>query len=177
MVLPELTEFPNFPISKSIIEAVTPFHLASRIGNFMAMCKSIVDSVENKSPRDELNGETPLHYAVCSGNYEICQMIIERIEDKNPKDNIDWTPLHEAAKRGHLNICQLIAKYTNNKNPQSSIHKITPLDQAVNEGHLEVVTFFCEIIREKNPKSVYTRHTPLQIPPKVWRLCFLSIPN
>ena len=52
--------------------------------------------------------QTPMHFAVRSGQMEIILNIIERVKDKNPKDKCGWTPLHRAAINGHLEICQLI---------------------------------------------------------------------
>ena len=75
-------------------------------------------------------GQTPLHFAVRTGQMDIFLDIFERVKDKNPQDGDGVTPFHLAAMHGHLEICQLIVKKVEDKNPKNSFGR-TPLDSAL----------------------------------------------
>ena len=43
-------------------------------------------TVDNKNPKDN-DGQTPLHFAVRYGHFELCQLFMDNLEEKNPGDN------------------------------------------------------------------------------------------
>ena len=71
----------------------TPLHFYATTGQFEE-CKSIINHVENKNPRNG-DGYTPLHKAAYNGHLLVFKLIFDNVQDKNPKSKSGCTPLHE----------------------------------------------------------------------------------
>ena len=54
------------------------------------------------------NGQSHLHIAALTGQYDVYLKLAEIQRDKNPRDEKEKTPLHFAAERGHFSICEWI---------------------------------------------------------------------
>ena len=78
----------------------TPLHLVAETGNF-DICKYIIDSVEDKNPKDFLDW-TPLHWAAQEGNKNICILILENVDEKNPIEKKGMTPLRLALQNNQF---------------------------------------------------------------------------
>uniref|UniRef100_T1JHF0 BRCT domain-containing protein n=1 Tax=Strigamia maritima TaxID=126957 RepID=T1JHF0_STRMM len=61
-----------------------------------------------KSEKKNGKGETPLHVATNSGDFDKVNALIEHGANVNTKDNAGWTPLHEAGLRGFREIMILL---------------------------------------------------------------------
>jgi hypothetical protein len=89
--------------------SITPLHVAAGTGkpslwrtlnlNFVAGPMVIE---KGNSVRLTDSGNSTLHYADISGNFDACQLIMGEIEDENLKAEDEKTPPHFAAK-GRLN--------------------------------------------------------------------------
>ena len=69
--------------------------------------KLIHEHCDDKNPTDN-TGQSVLHVAALSGEFEIVKAIIEKVQNKNPKDDDDWTPLHSASLQGTVYIFQTV---------------------------------------------------------------------
>ena len=139
---------------KIISSGTSPLHVAARFGH-VRVCELIIKHIEDqqrsmtyinlydklvddeKNPRD-VNGWTPLHYAVQFGHTNTSKMIMEAVQNKNPMSN--WTrmtPLHLSAKYGHVEVCMLILQNVKNKNPRNTVGK-TPLAIARENNQFKV---------------------------------------
>ena len=58
----------------------TLLHYASEKGK-MNVCKSILELVEEKSPKD-INGSTPLHFAAHYGNVDVAELLLDKAKEK-----------------------------------------------------------------------------------------------
>ena len=52
--------------------------------------------------------ETPLHWAVLSGNQEIVQTLLNFYAEVNAQNNEGKTPLHYACSVGNTQLCNLL---------------------------------------------------------------------
>ena len=126
----------------------TLLHRAVRnMGNF-AICKAIVDKIDNVDLKD-INGTTPLHWAAQKGHTDIFMLLFERTKDPNPDSN-QGTPLHDAATFGHLSICQAIVDRVKDVDPEDSDGR-TPLILALTGEHTEVALLLIEKSKNINP--------------------------
>jgi hypothetical protein len=57
-----------------------------------------------------VNGNTPLHYAVRNGHVEITRLLLENGAEVNVKSVGGFTPLHWAAWNGHVDILHLLVE-------------------------------------------------------------------
>ena len=135
----------NVP-SNITTDGPTVLHVAAWFGQFEA-CKLIMESVENKNPRNGI-GRTPLQLAAEAGHLEICQLLIDNIEDKNPGNPIYNTPLAAAIGNGHLQICKLIM---NNIEGPEVADKEWLIGIGIRSSQLEVCEFLID--GEKDSKS------------------------
>ena len=108
-----------------------------------------------------INGETPLHFACQGGHMNICEFVLGKINDKNPGRNDGGTPLHSAAQNGRLEICKLMMKGLENSNPGNN-NGWTPMHSAALNGHLKVCELIIKSTQDKNPSAKYG-NTPLHV--------------
>jgi hypothetical protein len=64
----------------------------------------------NVNVKEDMDGETPLHYAAWKGHVEIARLLLQNGADVNAKDRWDRTPLHDAAFQGHVDILHLLVE-------------------------------------------------------------------
>lgn len=88
-------------------------------------------------------GETRLHEACISGNYQVAKMLIDQGHALNVRDNAGWLPLHEAAIHGFRDVVELLldngAQSSINDKGGTSCEGITPLFDSASNGNLSVV--------------------------------------
>ena len=87
-----------------------------------------------------LIGETPLHFATKTENFEVLKVLLEFSKSKNPANNAGVTLLHLGAKQGNLAIFEYVWNLTLEKNPGND-SGFTPLHVACERGHLDIVKF------------------------------------
>ena len=85
-------------------------------------------------------GETPLHFATKTENFEVLKILLEFSKNKNPANNSGVTLLHLGAKQGNLAIFEYVWNLTLEKNPGND-SGFTPLHVACERGHLDIVKF------------------------------------
>ena len=85
-------------------------------------------------------GETPLHFATKTENFEVLKILLEFSKNKNPANNAGVTLLHLGAKQGNLAIFEYVWNLTLEKNPGND-SGFTPLHVACERGHLDIVKF------------------------------------
>ena len=170
---------------------ITPLHVAAGTGkpslwrtlnlNFVAG-PMVIEKGNSVQPTD--SGNSTLHYADISGNFDACQLIMGEIEDENLRAEDEKIPPHFAAKEGDVNICEWVLAENDDSNPGESagrtpvhdiskmlIEKVTsvqpkdgyensPLHYAAMHGNLETCRLIMEEIEDKNPKNLDEK-TPL----------------
>ena len=90
-------------------------------------------------------GNTPLHVACCSGQYELVKLLLENNVDVNATSDDGWTPLHEAVYIESTEIVDLLlqnAKKFELKTTIEDVNGNTPLKLALENHSLEIVQLF-----------------------------------
>ena len=128
----------------------TPLHTAASNGN-LEICKLLIESIENKSPRCS-HGHTPLHHAAENGKIEVFKLIFDNVQEKEPTDNEGRTPLHTAAKHGHLEVCKFLIGESEIKNPRDK-KGWTPMHCAAQNGNKEICNLIASKVQIKNPRA------------------------
>ena len=151
----------------------TPLHLVVEIKN-RAVFQEIVSICSDLAPQN-INGETPLHYAAGKGNLPASEYLFNNVKDKNPATKyLRRTPLHIAAGRGHLEVYQMMIKHPKiKKNPMDSKGQ-TPLHLAAKNGHFQMCKFIIENVSEANLID-NNGHTPLQLATKNGRSSIVNL--
>ena len=129
----------------------TPLHVAAFNGD-LDMCKYIMDSIDNKSPKSN-DGVTPLHFAARTGHLNICKYIIEEVGENVQRDIRKQFPLHWAAYGGNLDVFIYLFGIAEDKNPMGNFG-ITPLDLAVKNGHLSVCKYTMEHAKDLRTHTI-----------------------
>jgi len=137
------------------------------------------DNISAKSLIKDLNGATPLHYAVILGRKEIIQIFLNNGANPNIKDNNGGTPLHYAAIVGIKKIDRFFSLFYDNKtmvqilldngaNPNiEDNYRNIPRDYAEKYNHDMIVKLFDqkvflesqEILDEICSKEIHTEET------------------
>jgi NF-kappa-B inhibitor-like protein 2 len=91
-------------------------------------------------------GETKLHEACISGNYQLAKLLLDQGHLVNVRDNAGWLPLHEAANHGYTDIVELLIDHGAAVNDRGGVScdSITPLHDAACNGHLSTVLLLLE---------------------------------
>ncbi len=84
-------------------------HLVTR-NNSLPFLKILVDNGSNINQQD-IQGYTPLYYAVINGNREISLYLLENDADVNSRDADKNSLLVVAVQNNDLDICKLLVKY------------------------------------------------------------------
>ena len=90
--------------------------------------------VEDKNPTD-LQGNTPIHYAVQNGQLETVSYLLKKCDNENPPNYNGETLLHLAAKRGYSGLLLNLVKKAKDKSP-ADVFGQTPLHYACNAGQV-----------------------------------------
>ena len=90
--------------------------------------------VEDKNPID-LQGNTPIHYAVQNGQLETASYLLKKCDNENPPNYNGETLLHLAAKRGYSGLLLNLFKKAKDKSP-ADVFGQTPLHYACNTGQV-----------------------------------------
>lgn len=87
----------------------------------------------------DIFGDTPLHYAVYTDNYEVTQILLENGADVNIKNIEDHeTALHCACENGNYKIVLLLLTYSADKNSKTLLFEKRPYDIAIERGWIDV---------------------------------------
>ncbi len=106
------------------------------------------------------NGNTPLRFAVRSGNLAEVKILLKKGADVNAKDETDFmTPLHYATVYGHKEIVELLIEKGADVNAKDETD-FTTLHYATVYGHKEIVELLIEKGADVNAKDE-TDFTPL----------------
>ena len=71
---------------------ITPLHEAAETGQ-LEVCKFFMKNINDKNPRDNIVGNTPLHYATKSGNYvDVSRILCNNVDGQKPLNNRGETP-------------------------------------------------------------------------------------
>lgn len=86
-------------------------------------------------------GETPVHIACISGNFNQLKRLLDQGHAVNIRDNAGWMPLHEAANHGHIDIVKLLIERGAPINDKGGkcCDGVTALHDACGNGNLEVI--------------------------------------
>ena len=98
-------------------------------------------TVEDLLEVRDINGRTPLHLAVYSGNEDSVKALLEHKGSSkiiNVKDKVGYTPLHWAAYYGHAEIAAQLLQHNADLNGKR-YDKLTPLHLAAWKGHEETI--------------------------------------
>ena len=108
--------------------------------------------------------ETPLHYAVKNGHFEIAEFLLQNGADVEGTSVVfgPLTPLHIAAKEGRVEIAELLIKNGANVNAQTN-GKNTPLHLAARHGYPKMVEVLLNHGARKDLMERYYLRTPLEI--------------
>ena len=103
--------------------------------------------------REEIDGETPLHFLAMKGNLESYKFLCKNKEDKNPICRWRTTPLHYAAELGHTEIVKYILDNISDKLPKSKAGSggWTPLHCAARWGQFKTFEIIADYVEDKNP--------------------------
>ncbi len=107
------------------------------------------------------NGNTPLRFAVRSGNLAEVKILLKKGADVNAKDETYFmTPLHYATVYGHKEIVELLIEKGADVNAKDE-NDFTPLHYATVYGHKEIVELLIEKGADVNAKDETYFMTPL----------------
>ena len=107
--------------------------------------KNIITLNFNKEEKD--SGNTILHYACQSNNFNIIKNLLKYNCDTNIKNNEKQTPLHIASIKGNKDICKILTENGALFNIYDSQSK-TPIHYACLYNHKELLNYFYEIFIE-----------------------------
>lgn len=114
-------------------------HAAARHGRI-----DIVEWLIKHHPIDEIinkqdnNGNTPLHYSVQRGHYDLTKILLSNGSDVNVQNYDFELPIHYAAHGGDENIIELLIEHDATVNVRNRIDW-TPLFYSVQNGNERVV--------------------------------------
>ena len=107
-----------------------------------------------------LNGETPLHYAIESGNLRIAAMLIQAGADVNIRTTKGQTPLHLAAEHVRLEAIRFLVEKGADINARDH-EGASALDEAVWRGSLDTVAILLVHGASLNGLDTATGATPI----------------
>ena len=90
-----------------------------------------------------IRGQTPLHFAIKSGNMDMVELLIKHDADLEFKDNYKETALNCAVRAESNEIIKYLLKQGANVNTQAS-DSSSPLTFAVHQGNSEAVSILLE---------------------------------
>lgn len=109
----------------------------------------------------DVNGNTPLHYAIGSKNIDMCRMLIEHGESNvNVKDNNGNTSLHLAVYSRDIDLCKLIID-NNGKIDSKNNTGESALHMACNIEKDDIVEYLIKSGADINAKDYEYEYTPL----------------
>lgn len=145
------------------ITGATRLHSAASLGDL----SKIVTLIEHNAYIDarDHNGQTPLHYAIQSGNTEVAKYLIDNGANLNIQDNYYQktntqyvyykSPLHYAVESGDTEIAKYLVDHGANPNIQDA-YSSTPLQSAIYSGNTEVVEYLLDHNADPNSKGHYS---------------------
>ncbi|KAJ1913805.1 hypothetical protein H4219_005055 [Mycoemilia scoparia] len=106
-------------------------------------------------------GQTKLHKACSSGNYDEVVRLIKCGIDVNSQDNAKWIPLHEASLKGHDDIVCILIRYGADVNAKG-LDDQTSLHDACSSGYFDIIKHLiqagadtlCKNLKGETPKDV-----------------------
>lgn len=137
------------------------FYGADELGTGATRClhTSFIHSSDAWIKLTCVDGETPLHHVVSSGNKAAVEILLKWGANTEVKDDKARTPLHFAARLGHTEIAQLLLE--KHADPKATdFRKWTPLHTAARRGHLATVQLLITRGVNTEPKDIKDQ-TPL----------------
>ncbi|CAE7330124.1 ANK1 [Symbiodinium sp. CCMP2592] len=128
--------------------------------NRLRVVESLLDRKADPNAM-ELDGRTPLHYAVVNKYLQILEFLLQHKADPNAMDQDGRTPLQDAAKEGHLEAVELLLRNGSDPNTMDKSGQM-PLMGAANGGHLKVVELLLKNKADPNAMDQHFGRTPLQ---------------
>lgn len=145
------------------VTGATSLHFAASLGD-LSKVAMLLKHNSYTDTRDH-NRQTPLHYAIQSGNTEVAKYLIDHGANLNVHDNYYQktntkyvyykTPLHYAIESGNIEIAKYLIDRGANPNIQDAYSK-TPLYSAIYSGNTEIVKYLLDHNADPNSKSYYT---------------------
>lgn len=129
----------------------SPLHEMACVGNLsestddefdVSPLKLVSGLILKSINEQDMNGCTPLSWAVSEGNFESAETLIECGAEVNCQNFSGETPLFLACARGYQAICQLLLESGANPNIPNS-EGVYPVHMAVASGFYEIVTLLC----------------------------------
>jgi ankyrin repeat protein len=138
---------------------ISPLHIAAYFGD-LEICKLLIKrgaEVDIKLPIDSGIGtsnalQTPLQYAVQSGNAGLVELFKNNGADINSPDSADQTPLHNAVISEDIPIVKLLISYGANVNAVDN-QGWTPMHFAAEHKDKSIVEMLLSKGADPNPKS------------------------
>ena len=100
----------------------------------------------------DFDGNTPLHYAVASGAYDVIDYLVHLFPINVFYNVYHITPSHIAAQRGDVRALKLLSNYASI--PQTTIMNWSPLTFSIYYGHLDAVKISAPIEQASTKKKV-----------------------
>ena len=112
--------------------------------NNLRDCVTIsLDKGTNTNIKDDLYGDTPLHWAVRLGDYNIMRILIKHGADTSLMNNNGETPLYYAVKTQHYYALMMLIEVNADVNVANR-DGITPLHLVASRGHTDAVEMLIE---------------------------------
>ena len=143
-------------------EKESVLHLTAMKGNIEIM--KILLSHKLDKNRQNSNGKTPLHEAICHNNTEIALLLIQDPEVQvNFLDELDSTPLHLAAMAGKVEVIKALVSRPEVDIYAQDFQKNCALHVAVKNGHFEAFQFLFEHYKNRDLPKDENQKTPLHL--------------
>ncbi|CAF1169326.1 unnamed protein product, partial [Didymodactylos carnosus] len=133
-------------------DGLTALHCSSTRG-YLNCIKFLIEECKCNIEAEDVNGCTPIFYAVTMGHGHACKVLLDLKANPNHQDNRGRTPIHCAATKGNIECLTLLERYHGNiwiKTKRGDC----PLHEAVNARETKLVSH----ILQCNPSKVDFRN-------------------
>jgi ankyrin repeat protein len=131
-----------FFLGGNTIAFAEPLHDAARDGDVEKVSALVNEGAAMDVPGD--NGETPLIFAILSGQRAVVGLLIDKGADIRARNSGGFTALHAAGYVGDVDTANKLLGKGANVNDQKNKAGVTPLSVAAEEGHVGVARVLIE---------------------------------